>query len=118
MQDLDFRVAVDFDGTLVEQTIFPTFDYKLKSNAEKVLRRMNKKGVKFILNTARYTWYRLPAIFFILKKKLPIKIQWFNRKPQANLFIDDGNIFCENIDWLKIEQEILKQFEGSKKCTK
>lgn len=108
------KIAVDFDGTLVDPSTFPTFDYKLKPNAKRVLNRLSKKGIVFYLNTARYTWYRLPAIYFIKKNKLPIITHLFNRKPQCDLYIDDSNIFCNGIDWLKIEKEILKQMD--KKC--
>lgn len=107
------KIAIDFDGTLVEPSKFPTFKYKLKPNAKEVLNRLSKKGIVFILNTARYTWYRLPAIYYIKKNKLPIQTHLFNKKPQCDLYVDDANIFCKEIDWLKIEKEILKR---SKKC--
>lgn len=99
-------VAVDFDGTLVENTDFPELKYKLKQNAKDVILRLSKKNIKFLFFSARHGWYRIPAILFIKKEKLPIKILLFNKKPFANLYIDNQNIFCEQIDWLKIEKEI------------
>ena len=108
------KIAIDFDGTLVEPSKFPTFKYQFKPHAEEVIRWFGKLGISMVLNTARYTWYRLPAILFIKKNKLPIKVQWINKKPQADLYIDDANIFCNGIDWLKIEKEVLKKLKEKK----
>lgn len=101
-------VAVDFDGTLVKPVPYPEMCYELNDNAETVIRRLNEKGVTFVLFTARYGWWRLPAIRCIKKNKLPIKILWRNKKPRADLYVDDHNIFCDKIDWLEVEQEILR----------
>ena len=102
----DMIVAVDFDGTLVEQVNYPCLQYKLKPNAKEVILRLSKKGFIFRLNTARTTWYRLPAILFIWKNKLPVETFLFNQKAIADIYIDDKNIFCKEIDWLKIEKEL------------
>lgn len=109
------KVAVDFDGTLVEPLEYPNTSYMLKENAKEVLERLTKKGVEFELYTARYGWWRLPAITFCKENKLPIKTKLFNKKPKADLYIDNSNIFCEGIDWLEIEKEILRKLEL--KCT-
>lgn len=102
-------VAIDFDGTLIEPFFYPDKQYKLKPHAKGVLNRLAKKGVKFELFTARYGWRRIPPIVFCKKEKLPIKTSLFNKKPPADLYIDDRSIFCEEIDWLKIEGEILSR---------
>lgn len=107
-------VAVDFDGTLVHPIPFPQTNYTMLDNAEEVINRLAKQGVEFVLYTARYGWWRLPAIHYIKKNKLPIKTLLFNKKPRAKLYIDNHNIFCDNIDWLKIEVEILQQLEKEK----
>ncbi len=99
-------IAIDFDGTLVKHEPFPCFKYEMLDNAEEVIRYFDKLGIEMILNTCRYTWYRLPAIFYIKKHKLPIKTVLFNKKPHADLYIDDCNIFCKEIDWLKIKEEV------------
>lgn len=101
-------VAVDFDNTLIKSIKYPSMKYILIENAEDVIRRLNRRGIVFVLNTARSGWYRLPAIFFIKKRKLPIKCNLFNKKPKAKIYIDDSNIFCQEINWLKIEKEIMK----------
>ena len=102
------KVAIDFDGTLVKHSKFPTFKYEFMPYAKEAIMNLHKNGVEMILNTGRYTWYRFPAFWFIWKNKLPIKITLFNKKPQTDLLIDDCNIFCKKIDWKKIEKEVLR----------
>lgn len=102
------KIAIDFDGTLVKHTKFPTFKYEFMPHAKEVIMKFHELGIEMILNTGRYTWYRIPAFLFIIKNRLPIKFTLFNKKPQTDLLIDDCNIFCKKIDWLKIEKEVLK----------
>lgn len=109
------KVAIDFDGTLIEAFVFPSTRYKLKPHAKEVLQRLARRGVEFELYTARYGWWRIPAVLFCKKHKLPVKTRLLNKKPKADLYIDNCNIFCEEIDWLKIEKEILRKLEL--KCT-
>lgn len=99
-------IGVDFDNTLVQETSFPCFNYKLKENAKEVILRLSKLGVNFRLCSARRNWYRIIAIIFIIRNKLPTKTYIFNRKPVADLYIDDRNIDTKNIDWLEIERKI------------
>lgn len=110
------KLGIDFDGTLVESTIFPCFKYQLKKDAKETIEYFDKLGIEMILNTGRYTWYRLPAIFFIKKMKLPIKTPLFNKKPQVDYFIDDCNLFCKEINWQEIKNEVDKLYlERNKK---
>lgn len=102
-----FTIAIDFDKTLVEDAPFPSYDYELKPNAEKVIRRLVNRGHKFVINTARYGWYRIPAILFCKKHKLPVTFHLFNKKEVADFYIDDRNIDCKKINWLTIYRKIL-----------
>lgn len=99
-------VAVDFDNCLIERAENPLKNFKLKPNAKEVINKYNNIGVTFILNTARYGRYLLPAILFIKKEQLPIKVKLSLSKVQANVYIDDNNIFCKGIDWLEIDKEL------------
>ena len=102
-------VALDFDGTVIKKCDFPCLKYEFKKDAKEVINYLHSKGVVFILNTARYTWYRWPAFIFIWKNKLPIKINIFNKKPDADIYIDDKNLGCKGINWKNIEKELLKE---------
>ena len=101
-------VAVDFDGTLIEEVEFPQLSYSLLPNASEVIRELHNKGVEFVLCTARYGWYFIPAVVFIKKNKLPIKI--FYGKPNADIYIDNKNLGTELIDWLKIKEAIYEKY--------
>ena len=107
-------VGIDFDGTLVEQIQYPCLTYKLKPNAKEVIERLSKKGIIFRLNTARTTWYRLPCIWFIWRNKLPIQTYLFNQKVVADIYVDDRNLYCKNIDWLDIEKELNNVYRNKK----
>lgn len=104
-------IAVDFDDTLVYGIPYPQMDYVLKPYAKEVINRLTNKGFQFVLNTARYGWWRLPAILFIKKEKLPIICHLYNKKERAKLYIDDKNLECNGIDWLEIEKIIERKFK-------
>ncbi len=98
-------IALDFDNTIIENAPYPSLKYKLKPDIEETIRHFTKDNI-FVLNSARYDWYRIPAIFFIKKHKLPIKTPIFNRKIQADIYIDDKNIFCKEVNWKEIAKEL------------
>ena len=99
-------IAIDFDGTIVEDNKYPCIKYKFKEYAKEAINNIAKKH-NLILCTARYGWYILPAIWFIRKNKLPIKI--YKGKPYADIYIDDKNLGCKDINWKNIEKELLNE---------
>lgn len=99
-------VAVDFDNCLVEYADTPFGKFTLKPYAKEVIEKYHAQGVRFVLNTARYGRYLIPAIRFIRDEKLPVKIKMSLSKINADLYIDDHNIFCEEVDWLTIDGEL------------
>lgn len=99
------RIAIDFDGTIVKQVLYPSIKYEFMPDAETVIRTLALKHT-LILNTARYGWYRIPALIFIKRRHLPIQVPIFNKKCVADIYIDDHNLYCKGIDWLEIEKEI------------
>ena len=99
-------VAIDFDGTIVDFTDTPfTTNYTLKEHCKEVLDRLSRNN-ELILNTSRYGIRRLYAIHYIHKNKMPIKTPLLNRKVSADIYIDDKNLECSQIDWLMIEKAI------------
>lgn len=103
-------IGLDFDGTVIKHKKKFTYDldYELFENCKNVLDKLSKNGVKFVLNTARTGLRRWLAILYIKVNKLPIKVEFFNKKPVADIYIDDKNLYTKKIDWVKIEKEILK----------
>ena len=102
-------VGLDFDGTVIHHKPKFTYDlnYKLFKNCKKVLDRLSKQGVIFILNTSRTGIRRWLAYLYIKVYKLPIKLNLSCRKPVADVYIDDKNIGYKRIDWLEIEKDVL-----------
>ena len=99
-------VAVDFDNCLVEYADNPLGEFILKPDARGVIGKDHSQGVRFILNTSRYGRYLLPAIKFIKEERLPIEIRLSLSKISADLYIDDHNIFCKEVNWRDVDREL------------
>ena len=99
-------VAVDFDNCLVEYADTPFGEFILKPNAKNVIKKYANRGVDFVLNTARYGSYIDPALDFIKKENLPIKHIISASKINADVYIDDKNIFCKGVNWNEIDKEL------------
>ena len=85
------RVGLDFDGVVIYHKPRFTYDlnYKLFKNCKKVLDRLSKKDIIFILNTARTGTRRWLAFLYIKVYKLPIRLNLTGKKPVADVYIDD-----------------------------
>lgn len=102
MVDLhDIKIAVDFDGTIVEHA-FPEIG-KEKLFAFRTLRELEKMGAKLILNTLRsgkeleaaVEFCRANGIeFYAINKSYPEEVLTddISRKLNADIFIDDRNL--------------------------
>lgn len=99
-------VAVDFDNCLVEYADTPFGEFTLKPCAKEVISKYANLGVEFVLNSARYGSYLEPALEFIEKEALPIKHISSMEKINADIYIDDKNIFCKEVDWKEIDKEL------------
>ena len=109
-----FVVAIDFDGTITEETnsnIIGT----IKENAKETIKWMKDNGCFLILWTCRTGTGLDDAINFLKRKE--IKFDTINKnapfldfptssKIFANAYIDNRNLNCPGIDWLKIKEMI------------
>ena len=97
----NIKIAVDFDGTLVEHQ-YPEIG-KEKLFAFETLREMQKKGFKLILWTVRSGEMLEEAVefcrnkgveFYAVNKNYPEEVidDGFVRKIEADIYIDDRNI--------------------------
>jgi hypothetical protein len=97
----NIKIAVDFDGTIVEHE-YPSIG-KEKLFAFQTLRELNKMGAKLILWTFRYgheleeaiEFCRLNGVeFYAINKNYPEEVldENVSRKIDADIFIDDKNI--------------------------
>lgn len=101
-------VSVDFDGTITESTIpgEPGFNV-LAPHCKEVMQELADRGVKFVLLTARRPEYLQEALTFCKAWGLPIDLSTPTTKVGADVYIDDKNLGCTHIDWLKIRRELL-----------
>jgi hypothetical protein len=102
MTDLtNLKIAVDFDGTIVEHA-YPEIG-KEKLFAFRTLKELEKKGVKLILWTIRagkeldeaVEYCRKNGVeFYAVNKNYPEEVpdETVSRKINADIFIDDKNV--------------------------
>ena len=103
-------VAVDFDGTITDNSPYPVMG-KLRKNCKEALDFIHQNNV-IVLWTCRTGKFLQQALRFIEQNEIPIdSVNCINssyrdspRKIIADIFIDDKNIFCKEIDWLKIKR--------------
>lgn len=120
MNKRKFIIAIDFDGTIVNN-IYPKIG-KLKKNVVKIINKLVKKdNCEIIIWTCREDIYLQDAISFLIINGIPFHYvndncnwakQTYNynancRKIFADIYIDDKAIFA-NINWDKMYNEILK----------
>lgn len=102
--------AIDFDGSIVEHQ-YPEIG-ELKEDAKEVINDLYKKDHKIIIWTCRYLQKDLSLMVKFLNEnninfhQVNCNIPELSFKPYpkiyANIYIDDRNLFCEEIDWYKI----------------
>lgn len=129
------RIAVDFDGTIVEHD-YPAIG-KEKLFAFQTLREMQKRGFTLILWTYRYGKELQDAVdfcqqngveFYAVNKNYPEEIfdeQTTSRKIDADIYIDDKNLGGFNSwsdtwkiidpDGIYFEENRSKQIDNRKK---
>ena len=104
-------IAIDFDGTIVEHK-YPAIG-KLKPKAKEVINKLVEKHHYIIIWTCRYIEKDLKEMFdFLIKNEIKFHNINMNNsnisfrpipKIYADIYIDDKNIFCDKINWDKIE---------------
>ena len=100
-KDKGYIIAVDFDGTCVEHN-YPAIGMEVEGAVE-VLRALNKRGHRIILNTMRSGEKLDAAVKWLSDRK--IELWSVNRNPEqqewtsspkvyADLYIDDSALGC------------------------
>lgn len=113
-------IAIDFDGTIVENA-YPQIG-QLKKNVIEIINKLVKENnCEIIIWTCREGKYLKDVISFLNKNTIPYHYindncdwakQTFNynancRKVFADIYVDDKSIFS-NINWNKIYNEIIR----------
>ena len=102
-------VAVDFDGTITKDNKFPEHIGVVRDGCKEAIEYIRQKN-KVVLWTCRSGKYLDEAIEFL--KANGIEVDGVNtdiysktdRKIMADIYIDDKNIFCTEIDWAEIKR--------------
>ena len=96
-----YIIAVDFDGTCVEHN-YPAIGMEVEGAVE-VLRAINKRGHRIILNTMRsgekldaaVKWFRDRKVELWAVNRNPEQEEWTSSpKVYADLYIDDSALGC------------------------
>ena len=96
-----YIIAVDFDGTCVEHN-YPAIGMEVEGAVE-VLRALNKRGHRIILNTMRsgekldaaVKWFRDRKVELWAVNRNPEQEEWTSSpKVYADLYIDDSALGC------------------------
>jgi len=111
-------IAIDFDGTIVENA-YPGIG-KLKPNAVQIINKLKEEGHSIIINTCRSGIFEGNAAVFLnhvgikydyVNSNLPYRIEHYEadtRKISADLYIDDKNLLGIPEDWDDIYKLIKK----------
>lgn len=101
VKDSGYIIAVDFDGTCVEHN-YPAIGMEVEG-AVNVLRALNKRGHRIILNTMRsgdkldaaVKWFRDRKVELWAVNRNPEQEEWTSSpKVYADLYIDDSALGC------------------------
>ena len=100
-KDSGYIIAVDFDGTCVEHN-YPAIGMEVEGAVD-VLRALNKRGHRIILNTMRsgekldaaVKWFRDRRVELWAVNRNPEQEEWTSSpKVYADLYIDDSALGC------------------------
>lgn len=100
-KDRGYIIAVDFDGTCVEHN-YPAIGMEVEGAVD-VLRALNKRGHRIILNTMRsgekldaaVKWFRDRKVELWAVNRNPEQEEWTSSpKVYADLYIDDSALGC------------------------
>lgn len=95
-------IFVDFDKTITDNTPYPNTG-QLRKGCKYVLDMLYANGNTIVVNTLRKGKDLREAKKLCKEWKLPIhSFNYSNNKMRADIYIDDKNIFIEDINWYDI----------------
>ena len=102
-------VAIDFDGTITKDNEFPEKIGVLRDGCKEAIDYI-RENHKVIIWTCRSGEYLAEAVKFLNDNGIgydAINADIYpktDRKIMADIYIDDKNIFCKEVDWAKIKK--------------
>lgn len=108
-------VAIDYDGTLVENVSPLTNGTKIK-NADLVTKVLKSYGWEIIVFTCRPNYQRLELEDNLRKQNIIFDYIAFYTKPIASLYIDNKGIRFEGnwidmLEWIEIKEQLPEVIE-------
>lgn len=106
------KVSVDFDGTITRaaEPYEKGFNV-IRPYCKEVMDELTRRGVKFLLLTGRRPEYLQEAVSLCKKWRLPIDVSHPKEKIGSDVYIDDKNLGCTEIDWKAIYYQLLDLME-------
>lgn len=105
------NVAIDYDGTLVEN-VHPLTNGKAKKGASEITNKLKDEGWEIIIFTCRPNYMRIEMEENLRSQNICFDYIAFFTKPIASLYIDDKGMRFEN-NWEEIYDWISEM--GTKK---
>ena len=101
------RIALDYDGTLVED-VHPRTDGKATKGAKEFTEKIKREGWEILITTCRPDWERKELESNLRKQGIAFDYIFFYQKPGVSFFVDDKAVRFEG-DWNDIYSFIKKK---------
>lgn len=119
-------IGVDFDGTITTERDMG-HELILRDNCKETLTWLKNRGVRLVLWTCRtgdaleeamefLKDHEMTELFVAVNDQIPEVVEKYSesaRKLGADFYIDDKNIFCQEVDWYDIYAHLKTALELS-----
>jgi len=103
------RIALDYDGTLVED-VSPDTDGKATEGAREFTEKLRNEGWEILISTCRPDWQRRELEHNLRSQGIIFDYIFYYQKPGVTVYVDDKAMRFEN-NWLEIYEKI-KELES------
>lgn len=98
------RIALDYDGTLVED-VSPATNGKATKNAKEFTEKLKDEGWEILISTCRPDWQRKEIEHNLRSQGIVFDYIFFYQKPGVTVYVDDKGIRFED-NWWEIYDKI------------
>jgi len=102
------RIALDYDGTLVED-VSPATNGKATKGAKEFTEKLREEGWEILISTCRPDWQRKEIEHNLESQGIMFDYIFFYQKPGVTVYVDDKGIRFEN-NWEEI-YDMIKTIE-------
>ena len=98
------RIALDYDGTLVED-VSPDTDGKATEGAREFTEKLREEGWEILISTCRPDWQRRELEHNLRSQGIVFDYIFYYQKPGVTVYVDDKGMRFEN-NWGEIYEKI------------